>query len=134
MICNINQRRPVYNLPLIKSSARYIPIVSSIVMLVRVYLIHPSITSCITINPSVHPDLSLHLSTSIHPYLTRPLVCRLPHCAGSRGSYSSQHSHLGSELRPLQSPEHHIDPIYEDRVYTKPNLRGQGQFRPCLLG
>uniref|UniRef100_A0A8C4ZDE9 Catenin (cadherin-associated protein), delta 2b n=1 Tax=Gadus morhua TaxID=8049 RepID=A0A8C4ZDE9_GADMO len=50
----------------------------------------------------------------------------------SRGSYSSQHSHLGSELRPLQSPEHHIDPIYEDRVYTKPNLRGQGQFRPSL--
>uniref|UniRef100_A0A669D878 Catenin (cadherin-associated protein), delta 2b n=1 Tax=Oreochromis niloticus TaxID=8128 RepID=A0A669D878_ORENI len=46
--------------------------------------------------------------------------------AGSRGSYSSQHSHLGSELRPLQSPEHHIDPIYEDRVYTKPNIRGQG--------
>uniref|UniRef100_A0A3P8S8M1 Catenin (cadherin-associated protein), delta 2b n=1 Tax=Amphiprion percula TaxID=161767 RepID=A0A3P8S8M1_AMPPE len=50
----------------------------------------------------------------------------------SRGSYSSQHSHLGSELRPLQSPEHHIDPIYEDRVYTKPNLRGQGeQGRGC---
>uniref|UniRef100_A0A672H6H4 Catenin (cadherin-associated protein), delta 2b n=1 Tax=Salarias fasciatus TaxID=181472 RepID=A0A672H6H4_SALFA len=47
----------------------------------------------------------------------------------SRGSYSSQHSHLGSELRPLQSPEHHIDPIYEDRVYTKPNLRGQGGWR-----
>ncbi|XP_069367284.1 catenin delta-2b isoform X11 [Paralichthys olivaceus] len=45
--------------------------------------------------------------------------------AGSRGSYSSQHSHLGAELRPLQSPEHHIDPIYEDRVYTKPSLRGQ---------
>ncbi|XP_068197268.1 catenin delta-2b isoform X5 [Antennarius striatus] len=44
---------------------------------------------------------------------------------GSRGSYSSQHSHLGSELRPLQSPEHQIDPIYEDRVYTKSNLRGQ---------
>ncbi|XP_067385433.1 catenin delta-2b isoform X11 [Channa argus] len=48
--------------------------------------------------------------------------------AGSRGSYSSQHSHLGSELRPLQSPEHHIDPIYEDRVYTKPNLRGQAHL------
>uniref|UniRef100_A0A6Q2ZBL1 Catenin (cadherin-associated protein), delta 2b n=1 Tax=Esox lucius TaxID=8010 RepID=A0A6Q2ZBL1_ESOLU len=44
--------------------------------------------------------------------------------AGSRGSYSSQHSHLGSEMRPLQSPEHHIDPIYEDRVYQKPSLRG----------
>ncbi|XP_034039432.1 catenin delta-2b isoform X6 [Thalassophryne amazonica] len=49
---------------------------------------------------------------------------------GSRGSYSSQHSHLGSELRPLQSPEHHIDPIYEDRVYTKPNLRGQAPTSP----
>nr|XP_020502695.1 catenin delta-2-like isoform X3 [Labrus bergylta] len=49
---------------------------------------------------------------------------------GSRGSYSSQHSHLGSELRPLQSPEHHIDPIYEDRVYTKPNLRGQAPPSP----
>ncbi|XP_041848973.1 catenin delta-2b isoform X9 [Melanotaenia boesemani] len=50
--------------------------------------------------------------------------------AGSRGSYSSQHSHLGSELRPLQSPEHHIDPIYEDRIYTKPNLRGQAPSSP----
>lgn len=49
---------------------------------------------------------------------------------GSRGSYSSQHSHLGSELRPLQSPEHHIDPIYEDRVYTKSNLRGQAPPSP----
>ncbi|XP_031419030.1 catenin delta-2b isoform X4 [Clupea harengus] len=47
--------------------------------------------------------------------------------AGSRGSYSSQHSHLGSELRPLQSPEHHIDPIYEDRVYQKPSLRNFSQ-------
>uniref|UniRef100_A0A8C1E744 Catenin (cadherin-associated protein), delta 2b n=1 Tax=Cyprinus carpio carpio TaxID=630221 RepID=A0A8C1E744_CYPCA len=52
--------------------------------------------------------------------------------AGSRGSYSSQHSHLGSEFRPLQSPEHHIDPIYEDRVYQKAPLRnfnqGQGKI------
>lgn len=50
-------------------------------------------------------------------------------CSGSRGSYSSQHSHLGTELRPLQSPEHHIDPIYEDRVYQKAPLRNfsQGQ-------
>uniref|UniRef100_A0A673K4A9 Catenin delta-2-like n=1 Tax=Sinocyclocheilus rhinocerous TaxID=307959 RepID=A0A673K4A9_9TELE len=51
----------------------------------------------------------------------------------SRGSYSSQHSHLGSELRPLQSPEHHIDPIYEDRVYQKAPLRnfnqGQGKIK-----
>uniref|UniRef100_A0A096M335 Catenin delta 2 n=1 Tax=Poecilia formosa TaxID=48698 RepID=A0A096M335_POEFO len=34
---------------------------------------------------------------------------------GSRGSYSSQHSQ--EALRPLGSPEHHIDPIYEERVY-----------------
>uniref|UniRef100_A0A3B3WKR3 Catenin delta 2 n=1 Tax=Poecilia mexicana TaxID=48701 RepID=A0A3B3WKR3_9TELE len=33
----------------------------------------------------------------------------------SRGSYSSQHSQ--EALRPLGSPEHHIDPIYEERVY-----------------
>uniref|UniRef100_A0A096M2F3 Catenin delta 2 n=1 Tax=Poecilia formosa TaxID=48698 RepID=A0A096M2F3_POEFO len=35
--------------------------------------------------------------------------------ASSRGSYSSQHSQ--EALRPLGSPEHHIDPIYEERVY-----------------
>ena len=35
--------------------------------------------------------------------------------AGSRGSYSSQHSQ--EPLRPLGSPEHHIDPSYEERVY-----------------
>uniref|UniRef100_A0A671MQF9 Catenin delta-2-like n=1 Tax=Sinocyclocheilus anshuiensis TaxID=1608454 RepID=A0A671MQF9_9TELE len=56
----------------------------------------------------------------------------------SRGSYSSQHSHLGSELRPLQSPEHHIDPIYEDRVYQKAPLRnfsqGQGKITPSSPG
>ncbi|KAF7665967.1 hypothetical protein LDENG_00125230 [Lucifuga dentata] len=33
----------------------------------------------------------------------------------SRGSYSSQHSQ--EPLRPLGSPEHYIDPIYEERVY-----------------
>uniref|UniRef100_A0A3Q3IUY6 Catenin delta 2 n=1 Tax=Monopterus albus TaxID=43700 RepID=A0A3Q3IUY6_MONAL len=33
----------------------------------------------------------------------------------SRGSYSNQHSQ--EPLRPLGSPEHHIDPIYEERVY-----------------
>uniref|UniRef100_A0A8C3SY94 Catenin delta 2 n=1 Tax=Chelydra serpentina TaxID=8475 RepID=A0A8C3SY94_CHESE len=46
---------------------------------------------------------------------------------GSRASYSSQHSQLGSELRALQSPEHHIDPIYEDRVYQKPPMRSLSQ-------
>lgn len=65
------------------------------------------------------------------PHLCAFLKLGLCLCfSGSRGSYSSQHSHshLGSELRPLQSPEHHIDPIYEDRVYTKSNLRGQGEL------
>ncbi|XP_053322270.1 catenin delta-2 isoform X1 [Spea bombifrons] len=54
--------------------------------------------------------------------------------AGSRASYTSQHSHLGSELRALQSPEHHIDPIYEDRVYQKPPMRSlsQSQGDPLL--
>ncbi|KAM8966263.1 catenin delta-2 isoform 3-T3 [Pelodytes ibericus] len=54
--------------------------------------------------------------------------------AGSRSSYTSQHSHLGSELRALQSPEHHIDPIYEDRVYQKPPMRSlsQSQGDPLL--
>uniref|UniRef100_A0A4W3GI76 Catenin (cadherin-associated protein), delta 2a n=1 Tax=Callorhinchus milii TaxID=7868 RepID=A0A4W3GI76_CALMI len=47
--------------------------------------------------------------------------------ANSRASYSSQHSHLGSDLRTLQSPEHHIDPIYEDRVYQKPPMRSLSQ-------
>ncbi|XP_056289594.1 catenin delta-2 isoform X2 [Pseudoliparis swirei] len=40
--------------------------------------------------------------------------------AGSRGSYSSQHSQ--ELLRPLGSPEHHIDPIYEERVYHNKGL------------
>ncbi|KAI7792252.1 putative catenin delta-2 [Triplophysa rosa] len=47
--------------------------------------------------------------------------------AGSRGSYSGQHAHLAPELRPLQSPEHHIDPIYEDRVYQKVPMRSLSQ-------
>uniref|UniRef100_A0A8C7YV43 Catenin delta 2 n=1 Tax=Oryzias sinensis TaxID=183150 RepID=A0A8C7YV43_9TELE len=46
--------------------------------------------------------------------------------AGSRGSYSSQHSQ--EPLRPLGSPEHHIDPIYEERVYhNKGTMRSLSQ-------
>lgn len=45
---------------------------------------------------------------------------------GSRGSYSSQHSQ--EPLRPLGSPEHHIDPIYEERVYhNKGTMRSLSQ-------
>ncbi|XP_071270958.1 catenin delta-2-like [Salvelinus alpinus] len=48
--------------------------------------------------------------------------------AGSRGSYSNQHSHCGPDLRPLGSPDHHKEPIYEDRVnhYHKGPMRGLG--------
>ncbi|KAM9774831.1 catenin delta-2 isoform 3-T3 [Syngnathus typhle] len=45
--------------------------------------------------------------------------------AGSRGSYSSQHSQ--EPLRPLGSPEHHIDPVYEERVYHKGPMRSLSQ-------
>lgn len=65
--------------------------------------------------------------------------CVLTHCflpTGSRSSYSSQHSHTGSDLRPLQSPEHHIEPIYEDRVYQKGPMRSlsQSQAEPPAPG
>ncbi|GAA6070418.1 catenin delta-2 isoform X1 [Tachysurus ichikawai] len=55
---------------------------------------------------------------------------------GSRSSYSSQHSYTGSDLRPLQSPEHHIEPIYEDRVYQKGPMRSlsQSQAEPPAPG
>ncbi|XP_075683015.1 catenin delta-2 isoform X2 [Rhinoderma darwinii] len=54
--------------------------------------------------------------------------------AGSRSSYTSQHSHIAPDLRPLQSPEHLIEPIYEDRVYQKPPMRSlsQSQGDPLL--
>ncbi|XP_053714285.1 catenin delta-2 isoform X1 [Synchiropus splendidus] len=45
--------------------------------------------------------------------------------AGSRGSYSSQHNQ--EPLRPLGSPEHLIDPIYEERVYHKGPMRSLSQ-------
>lgn len=62
--------------------------------------------------------------------VSRVLTCPCCLCfvaAGSRASYSSQHGHLGPELRALQSPEHHIDPIYEDRIYQKPPMRSLSQ-------
>ncbi|XP_078543782.1 catenin delta-2 isoform X6 [Lissotriton helveticus] len=64
-----------------------------------------------------------------HPELYASATLQRPGSlsAGSRSSYTSQHSHLGSDLRSLQSPEHHIDPIYEDRVYQKPPMRSLGQ-------
>ncbi|XP_067323645.1 catenin delta-2 isoform X5 [Anolis sagrei] len=77
-----------------------------------------------TLSPTkrlVHPPHSQELYASAT--LQRPGSL----AAGSRSSYTSQHSHLGSDLRSLQSPEHHIDPIYEDRVYQKPPMRSLSQ-------
>nr|XP_033785724.1 catenin delta-2 isoform X2 [Geotrypetes seraphini] len=107
------------------------------------------VTSPPTVQSSISP---LHqLSSTIGTYATLSPTKRLVHAsdqygkhsqelfatatlqrpgslaAGSRASYSSQHSHLGSELRSLQSPEHHIGPIYEDRVYQKPPMRSLSQ-------
>uniref|UniRef100_A0A8C1NHH1 Catenin (cadherin-associated protein), delta 2b n=1 Tax=Cyprinus carpio TaxID=7962 RepID=A0A8C1NHH1_CYPCA len=65
-------------------------------------------------SPHHHHLYQLKLKIDVFHDLQSLLDLHHPTC--SRGSYSSQHSHLGSELRPLQSPEHHIDPIYEDRV------------------
>ncbi|XP_069075772.1 catenin delta-2 isoform X21 [Pleurodeles waltl] len=64
-----------------------------------------------------------------HPELYASATLQRPGSlsAGSRSSYTSQHSHFGSDLRSLQSPEHHIDPIYEDRVYQKPPMRSLSQ-------
>lgn len=53
---------------------------------------------------------SFFLPPSLSSLFSSPLFS-----AGSRGSYSSQHSQ--EPLRPLGSPEQHIDPIYEERVY-----------------
>uniref|UniRef100_A0A4W5LW11 Catenin (cadherin-associated protein), delta 2b n=1 Tax=Hucho hucho TaxID=62062 RepID=A0A4W5LW11_9TELE len=80
-----------------------------------------------TMSPSKRMQHSSDQFKISHELYANATLGRPGSLAGSRGSYSSQHSHLGSELRPLQSPEHHIDPIYEDRVYQKPSLRNLSQ-------
>ncbi|XP_070989130.1 catenin delta-2-like isoform X4 [Oncorhynchus clarkii lewisi] len=80
-----------------------------------------------TLSPSKRMQHSSDQYKISHELYANATLGRPGSLAGSRGSYSSQHSHLGSELRPLQSPEHHIDPIYEDRVYQKPSLRNLNQ-------
>uniref|UniRef100_A0A670Z570 Catenin delta 2 n=1 Tax=Pseudonaja textilis TaxID=8673 RepID=A0A670Z570_PSETE len=82
-----------------------------------------------TLSPTkrlVHPS-EQYSKHSQELYATATLQRPGSLAAGSRVSYTSQHSHLGSELRALQSPEHHIDPIYEDRVYQKPPMRSLSQ-------
>uniref|UniRef100_A0A4W5PX31 Uncharacterized protein n=1 Tax=Hucho hucho TaxID=62062 RepID=A0A4W5PX31_9TELE len=58
----------------------------------------------------------------------KPSSLSLSLSPGCRGSYNSQHSHCGPDLRPLGSSDHHIEPPYEDRVnlYHKGPMRGLG--------
>uniref|UniRef100_A0A8C7IE37 Catenin (cadherin-associated protein), delta 2b n=1 Tax=Oncorhynchus kisutch TaxID=8019 RepID=A0A8C7IE37_ONCKI len=86
-----------------------------------------TVSNYATLSPSKRMQHSSDQYKISHELYANATLGRPGSLAGSRGSYSSQHSHLGSELRPLQSPEHHIDPIYEDRVYQKPSLRNLNQ-------
>ncbi|XP_060047153.1 catenin delta-2 isoform X3 [Erinaceus europaeus] len=108
------------------------------------------VTSPPTVQSALSSSSPLHQLSSIGTYATLSPTKRLVHsaepyakhselyatatlqrpgslAAGSRASYSSQHGHMVPELRALQSPEHHIDPIYEDRVYQKPPMRSLSQ-------
>ncbi|XP_066435224.1 catenin delta-2 isoform X2 [Eleutherodactylus coqui] len=94
-----------------------------------------AIASYATLSPTkrvVHSDQYTKPSQEL--YATATLQRPGSLAAGSRASYTSQHSHMAPELRPLQSPEHHIEPIYEDRVYQKPPMRSlsQSQGEPIL--
>ncbi|XP_073443729.1 catenin delta-2 isoform X4 [Dendrobates tinctorius] len=123
----------------------------------------PSISSArVTSPPTIQSNISsspLHqLSSAIGSYATLSPTKRVVHssdqytkpsqelyatatlqrpgslAAGSRASFTSQHSHIVPELRPLQSPEHHIEPVYEDRAYHKAPMRSinQTQGDPVL--
>ncbi|XP_060755724.1 catenin delta-2 isoform X1 [Neoarius graeffei] len=95
-----------------------------------------SVGSYATLSPTkrlVHSSEQYKISHELYATAT---LQRPGSLAGSRSSYSSQHSHTGSDLRPLQSPEHHIEPIYEDRVYQKGPMRSlsQSQAEPPAPG
>ncbi|XP_069586555.1 catenin delta-2 isoform X4 [Ranitomeya imitator] len=123
----------------------------------------PSLSSArVTSPPTIQSNISsspLHqLSSAIGSYATLSPTKRVVHssdqytkpsqelyatatlqrpgslAAGSRASFTSQHNHIVPELRPLQSPEHHIEPIYEDRAYPKAPMRSinQSQGDPVL--
>ncbi|XP_062842063.1 catenin delta-2-like [Trichomycterus rosablanca] len=94
-----------------------------------------SVGSYATLSPPKRLHSSEQYKISHELYATATLQ-RPGSLAGSRSSYSSQHSHAGSDLRPLQSPEHHIEPIYEDRVYQKGPMRSlsQSQAEPLPPG
>lgn len=89
----------------------------STVLLISIFPFYsrPSVRVFFSRRQSFLTDFSHMLDSLFHPlslffshiYIFSP--------TGSRGSYSSQHSQ--EPIRPLGSPEHHIDPIYEERVY-----------------
>ncbi|TSK98495.1 Zinc finger C2HC domain-containing protein 1A [Bagarius yarrelli] len=95
-----------------------------------------SVGSYATLSPTkrlVHSSEQYKISNELYATAT---LQRPGSLAGSRSSYSSQHSHTGSDLRPLQSPEHHIEPIYEERVFQKGPMRSlsQSQAEPPAPG
>ncbi|KAF7240458.1 Catenin delta-2 [Varanus komodoensis] len=105
------------------------PTVQSTLSSSPIHQLSSTIGTYATLSPTkrlVHPP-EQYSKHSQELYATATLQRPGSLAAGSRASYSSQHSHLGSELRALQSPEHHIDPIYEDRVYQKPPMRSLSQ-------
>uniref|UniRef100_A0AAY5EYT8 Catenin (cadherin-associated protein), delta 2a n=1 Tax=Electrophorus electricus TaxID=8005 RepID=A0AAY5EYT8_ELEEL len=86
-----------------------------------------SVGSYATLSPTKRLVQSSEQYKISHDLYATATLQRPASLAGSRGCYSSQHGHLGPELRPLQSPEHHIEPIYEDRVYQKGPMRSLSQ-------
>uniref|UniRef100_A0AAY5EM28 Catenin (cadherin-associated protein), delta 2a n=1 Tax=Electrophorus electricus TaxID=8005 RepID=A0AAY5EM28_ELEEL len=95
-----------------------------------------SVGSYATLSPTKRLVQSSEQYKISHDLYATATLQRPASLAGSRGCYSSQHGHLGPELRPLQSPEHHIEPIYEDRVYQKGPMRSlsQSQGEPLPSG
>ncbi|KAK2502728.1 hypothetical protein MC885_015263 [Smutsia gigantea] len=93
--------------------------------------LHMKAFACLIVSGGTwSPAVKVSHCSSLHAEARRPwqpMAAGKMLTAGSRASYSSQHGHLGPELRALQSPEHHIDPIYEDRVYQKPPMRSLSQ-------
>uniref|UniRef100_A0A8C9WIM9 Catenin (cadherin-associated protein), delta 2a n=1 Tax=Scleropages formosus TaxID=113540 RepID=A0A8C9WIM9_SCLFO len=98
-----------------------------------IHQLSSSVGSYATLSPTkrlVHSSDQYKVSHDLYATAT---LQRPGSLGGSRGSYTSQHSHVGTELRPLQSPEHHIDPIYEDRVYQKAPMRSLSQSQGDAL-
>ncbi|XP_061445256.1 catenin delta-2 isoform X8 [Rhineura floridana] len=105
------------------------PTIQSNISSSPIHQLSSTIGTYATLSPTkrlVHPS-EQYSKHSQELYATATLQRPGSLAAASRASYTSQHSHLGSELRALQSPEHHIDPIYEDRVYQKPPMRSLSQ-------